>query len=98
MNLPVIVNPLAEQDIREICDWYDSQREGLGEDFLGELASALRRIEQLSRGYPKLHRDIRRTYMRRFPYGIFYRVDDSQITVVAVYHSSRELRGWQERE
>jgi hypothetical protein len=35
--------------------------------------------------------------VRRFPYGVFYRVDSDQIAVLAVYHSKRDPRGWQVR-
>jgi plasmid stabilization system protein ParE len=41
--------------------------------------------------------DLRRLLVRRFPYGIFYRVNADRITVVAVYHTSRDPRGWQDR-
>jgi mRNA-degrading endonuclease RelE of RelBE toxin-antitoxin system len=35
--------------------------------------------------------------VRRFPYVVVYRIDDEQITVVAVYHTSRNPRGWRRR-
>jgi hypothetical protein len=35
--------------------------------------------------------------VRRFPYAVIYRIDDDQTTVVAVYHSRRDPRGWQSR-
>jgi hypothetical protein len=35
--------------------------------------------------------------VRRFPYAVVYRIDDDQITVVAVYHMHRDPRGWQSR-
>lgn len=35
--------------------------------------------------------------VKKFPYMVFYRVDDDQITVLAVYHTSRDPAGWQSR-
>jgi plasmid stabilization system protein ParE len=35
--------------------------------------------------------------MTRFPFGIYFRVEQSQIIVVAVIHGSRHPRRWQSR-
>ncbi len=45
----------------------------------------------------KLLEDLRVALVDRFPYVIVYRIDDDQITVVAVYHTRRDPRGWQGR-
>ena len=39
--------------------------------------------------YPR-HRDtIRRAFMRKFPYSVFYSVEDDMILVIAVFATSR---------
>jgi toxin ParE1/3/4 len=43
------------------------------------------------------YKDVRRVLLKRFPYAVFYHVDDNQITIIAVYHTSRDPRGWQSR-
>jgi len=35
--------------------------------------------------------------MRRFPFGIYYRIEQSHIVVLAVLHGSRHPRRWRER-
>lgn len=35
--------------------------------------------------------------VRRFPYGIFYRVSDGVVTVIAILHLSRDPESWQQR-
>jgi len=32
-----------------------------------------------------------------FPYGVYYLAEPDRIVVLAVYHSSRDPRGWQRR-
>ena len=46
---------------------------------------------------PKVFEGVRRVPVRRFPYGVFYQVGADQIGVIAVYHSNRDPRGWQQR-
>jgi len=47
--------------------------------------------------YPVVHRDTRRALMRRFRFGIYFRVEQSRIMVVAVIHGSRQPYRWQGR-
>ena|ERR1700681_4280615 len=97
MSLPLVINPEAERDLDEAKTWYNGQRAGLGDDFLECVDEALDQIRQWPKLSRKVFRDLRRKLVRRFPYGIFFRIDDDQITVVAVYHCKRDPRGWQER-
>jgi plasmid stabilization system protein ParE len=97
MSLPLVINPEAEHDLDEAKSWYNGQRAGLGDDFLECVDEALDQIRQWPKLSRKVFGDLRRKLVRRFPYGIFFRIDDDQITVVAVYHCKRDPRGWQER-
>ncbi len=54
-------------------------------------------IRRMPEAHAKVFQNLRRTLVRRFPYAVFYRVDEDQVTVVAVYHSRRDPWGWQSR-
>jgi hypothetical protein len=41
----VIIRPYAEADLREAWLWYESERAGLGEEFLMEIGAAIHRLE-----------------------------------------------------
>jgi toxin ParE1/3/4 len=97
MSLPLIINPLAENDLAEARAWYEAKQDGLGDEFLLCIEEALELIERMPRVPAKVFQDVRRALVRRFPYGIFYRVDEEQITVIAIYHARRDPRGWQGR-
>lgn len=47
--------------------------------------------------YPVVHRNTRRALMHRFPFGVYYRVDSSEVIVVAVMHGSRNPLRWKTR-
>lgn len=97
MSLPLILTPAAEADIANAKAWYNLQREGLGDEFVLCVEEALARIRRIPEGATEVYPGVRRVVMRRFPYGVFYRIDPDQIGVIAVYHSRRDPRGWQVR-
>jgi plasmid stabilization system protein ParE len=47
--------------------------------------------------FPAIHRAVRRALVRRFPYTLFYVIEDEQVTVIACWHASRDPRQWQQR-
>ncbi len=97
MSRLLVVNPKAEADLAEAKAWYNGERDGLGEEFLDCVDEAFGQIRTLPNASRKVYLDLRRKLVRRFPYAVFYRIDDDQITVVAVYHCKRDPRGWQKR-
>ena len=97
MSPPLIISPEAEADLAEARAWYDQKRGGLGGEFLLCVEEALDRVRRTPHAVAEVFPTIRRAVVRRFPYGVFYRVDPDQIGVIAVYHSRRNPRGWQTR-
>jgi len=95
--IPVIIRPAAAADIDEAFLWYERQRPGLGEEFLTALETVRDNIAVHPNMYPVTHRDIRRALLRRFPYGLFYRVYDDMIVVVACMHAKRDPSRWRSR-
>ena len=97
MSLGVYIRPEAETDIEEAAVWYEKQRPGLGDEFLDELRSICKTISETPAIYPVVHRSTRRALIRRFPFGVYFRIEDEQIIVFAVIHGSRHPRRWRQR-
>lgn len=97
MSLPIVVNPEAEDDLDQARTWYEEQRPGLGDDFLLCVEQVFDLIQRMPSLHAKVFQDLRLALVRRFPYAIVYGTDDDQITIVAVYHTRRDPRGWQRR-
>lgn len=92
MTANLIVQQEAEADIADAYRWYEAQRPGLGQDSLEAVEGALERIVEQPLRYAPVHRDTRRTFLRRFPYVVFHvRLDDS-VHVIAVLHQRRNPR------
>jgi plasmid stabilization system protein ParE len=66
-------------------------------DFREELRTVLELIRSHPSGFPILRKDIRRANLRRFPYGVFYRLRQDGLFVLAVVHHARHPRHWQRR-
>jgi plasmid stabilization system protein ParE len=93
----VVVRPAAAADIEDAFRWYRDKRPGLGDAFLEALRGAMLQVLEHPKAFPVLHRDTRRVRVRRFPYGVFYRVYPDTIVVVACMHGRRDPRRWRAR-
>ena len=94
---PIEFRAAAQNDVDEAFEWYESQRNGLGEEFREKLREAIQRIESNPNQYQVVYRDLRRALLERFPYGLFYREMPTAIVVVACFHTSRNPGRWARR-
>ena len=97
MTVEVRLRPEAEQDLADAATWYEGARPGLGEQFLEEMRSVISSIAERPLAYPLVHRTARRALLRRFPFGVFYRAEASQIVVIGIFHGSRDPALWKVR-
>ena len=93
----LIFRPAAAADVQEAYNWYEEQRMGLGDEFLSSMGSLVEQIRDNPLRYPVVYRDTRRALLRRFPYGLYYRLAGNLILVIACMHGSRNPRIWKSR-
>jgi len=96
--LAVRFHPDAEREFREAFVWYESQRPGLGAEFMLSIDEAIERLRHSPDAYPEVYNTIRRVVVRRFPFAIFYKSLENEIRIVAVFHSRRNPEQWQGRK
>ena len=97
MSRAFVIRPEAEADLADARRWYEDRREGLGDEFVEHVDAAFQQVQRMPLVPAPKYQNVRRVLLKRFPYAVFYHVDDDQITVIAVYHTSRAPRGWQSR-
>lgn len=78
--------------------WYESQRAGLGGEFLAAVDVALAAVLESPMRYRVLVLDTRQALVRRFPFRVLYRIVGDEVVVVACYHSRRDPREWRRRQ
>ncbi|MBN2580109.1 MAG: type II toxin-antitoxin system RelE/ParE family toxin [Pirellulales bacterium] len=71
MAAKLLITPEAAQDIDEAYGWYESQRVGLGEEFLACVDARLQSICRMPDLQEIVYRNYRRGLIRRFPYAVF---------------------------
>lgn len=87
----------AEQEMIEAAIYYESKSSGLGVDYLEEVERAVKAISDSPNTWPVIAGELRRRLVRRFPFGILYRIDPEEIVVIAVAHLRRKPGYWKER-
>lgn len=97
MTLPVKFTPTASADIVPAFDWYAGQRQELARRFLADLDGTIERISENPLIFPAVRAGVRRASMRRFPYGLFFRVFAEDIQVIACLHTRRNPAAWRAR-
>lgn len=97
MTFEVRLREEAEDDLAEASSWYERQLPGLGKEFLDTVLTSLEFISENPNQYPEIHKNVKRALLPRFPFGIYYRIEDKFILVFAVMHGSRNPRRWQNR-
>ena len=95
MSHPLIIRPEAEADLAEAFEWYEDRKAGLGHEFLAEIQVALRSIAEQPTRHPILYRNARRILTRRFPYKVYFIVEDERVEVLGVAHVRRDPQTWQ---
>jgi len=89
--------PPARYELLSALRFYEGQATGLGLAFLSEVERCIELIVQHPQVGPTLGGDTRRQLVRRFPFGVLYRIGKDEITVVAVMHLRRKPDYWRDR-
>ena len=97
MTRPVLFLPAAQAELIEAQDWYERQAPGLGRQFREEIDVQVARIAAHPLRFPEMASGVHRARLRRFPYGLFFRVLDDALYVVACFHASRDPLIWRNR-
>ncbi|GAB4300995.1 MAG: hypothetical protein Fur0025_40960 [Oscillatoriaceae cyanobacterium] len=97
MTYKVKISQEAELDLAEAYQWYESQVNQLGSEFIRVVDENLTSIQQNPLAYPIVYNNIHRKLLPRFPYGLFYVIQDDLIFVLACFHVKRDPQQWQRR-
>ena len=104
--------PEAAAEFEEACTWYRNVRPELGDRFVLAIEAAaavqaqgghvaieavVTAVSERPLQFAAIYRGRRRAGVRRFPYGIFFEVQDARVLVIACFHSSRDPKRWQAR-
>ena len=96
MTLDVVFRREAENEVLEAQRWYESRREGLGDEFADALDALVARIVANPLAFRRVRGETRRGILSRFPYAVYFRLTGQEIVVLAV-HGRQDPSRWQNR-
>ena len=76
--------PIVYQDLRKAKKWYLGINTILGEDFKLKVNEEFDYIKQYPKHYQKKHKELRQAIVERFPYTIYYLIEEELKMVVVV--------------
>lgn len=90
---PLILKAQAIQMAKDAYQWYEGQRQRLGELFLAELENCLKKVLITPAANGKVKKNYRQgSRLQRFPYVIIYEIIHTEIIVLSIFHTRRNLR------
>jgi hypothetical protein len=81
---------VAALELAEAHDWYEQEEPGLGAELLAEFAIVRKRVLGRPLSFPRVDVDTRRALLKRFPYGVYFVVEEDVVSVTAFFHGRRD--------
>jgi toxin ParE1/3/4 len=93
---PVRLTPEARAELRKAGAWYDEKAGGLGRDFHRAFDAFMETVSTAPEAFPLVFErtSVRRAVLRRFPFVVFYVVDQGNVVILAVLHERRSPDRW----
>ncbi len=95
MRFRLVDEALAEYI--EAGRYYNEQAEGLGDAFVDEIEAAISVILKNPAVFRVVEEDVRRYLVHRFPYGLYYTMEDDLVVIWAIRNLHRAEDYWKER-
>jgi plasmid stabilization system protein ParE len=92
--MTVRFHPAAREDIRTARDWYEERSPLAALGFAQDVDRAIQQIAEAPARHPRAEHGTRRVLLSRFPFTLFYRAGELEVTVIAVAHQKRRPGYW----
>ena len=82
--------------------WYEERERGLGVRFAAALKEAFRNIAERPKSFARIpgtpvKSEVRRAFLKNFPYFVVFRERESAIRVIAAAHGRQRSGFWRDR-
>lgn len=83
-------HPSTVTDLNRAIEFYNRQRPGLGAECRDAVYDAINQLQETPMRYRIVESDVRRCFVRRFPFSILYRVIDDEVVRILVIRHHRQ--------
>ena len=98
MTYSIVFGSVVESDLTETYDYYETQIEGLGSEFLLAVEATINSVKRNPLHFQKVYKNKRKANLKRFPFGVFYVLSKEYIIILAVIHLTRDPKTWKSRK
>jgi toxin ParE1/3/4 len=98
MTRQVSHHELAELELNDAADFYESRQPGLGRLFILEAQQAVLQIGVNPEAAGVVSGAVRRKVMKRFPYNVIYSLAGDTIRILAIASQKRRPFYWRNRK
>ena len=92
-----IFHPEALEEYQSAISYYFEINPQLAESFIKAIETGIENIIMFPEAWSIVEEDVRRHLISRFPFGIYYCVENNCISIYAVMHMSRHPEYWKKR-
>jgi plasmid stabilization system protein ParE len=97
MALTYQLHSLAKKELMDAVDWYENERKGRGAKFFIAYLTTLKLILANPLSFSTDFDEVRKAYIQKFPYTIYYSVKNNDVFIYAVFHHGRSPEMWKDR-
>jgi plasmid stabilization system protein ParE len=100
MTYIIVFTPEANSDLTDILGWYNENTSPeIKKKFIGDVSKLLKSLEKSPKAYSIRLKNSRCAVLKKYPYNIYYWVDDidSTVNVFAILHQKRNPAIWRDR-
>ena len=80
----------AIEDLDIAFDWYEKQKRGLGFEFVACIEKSIKNIIRFHDSYKITHSNFHRCVIQRFPFSIFYSIENKVIVIHAIFDNRQD--------
>jgi len=90
--MKVLLSLQAQQELDDAISYYNLQQENLGNEFKLLIDNTIKNIQASPLLYPIIKKSIHRVVTHRFPYSLFYMIDNTEksIVILSIAHQHRK--------
>ena len=94
MEYKIEFAPLAKFELLEALEYYQNISESLKIRIYEEFTQAITKIERNPYLFQLIYKDKRHCILKKFPYSIFFRINNETIQIISFFHQKRNPKDW----
>jgi plasmid stabilization system protein ParE len=89
----------ANEDIAKSENWYNNQKEGLGDEFYAEIKETINKYLTTFPKFATIYKNYRQITLKKFQHSIIYFIDEQkhEVIIIAVQHHKQNPETWKQR-